>query len=78
MRAEKAASKSGKLSRRSKMKQVLAKKAAEDTFQLDVNDPRFAAVYESALFAIDPSNPQYDEVAGGYYRMTLGLQSLNA
>jgi len=77
VRAEKAAGKSGKLSRRSKMKQALAKKAAEDTFQLDVNDPRFAAVYESALFAIDPSNPQYDEGGGGYYRMTLGLQSLN-
>jgi len=70
VRAEKAATKSGKLSRRSKMKQALAKKAAEDTFQLDVDDPRFAAVYESPLFAIDPSNPQYAEGARGECRTT--------
>ena len=26
---------------------------------MDVADPRFAAVFDSPQFAIDPSNPQY-------------------
>ena len=58
-RAEKAAAKtSTKKSRRSKIKEALAKKAADDTFKMDVDDPRFAAIYQSSQFAIDPSNPQ--------------------
>lgn len=31
----------------------------EDDFEIDVADPRFAAVLESHHFAIDPTNPQY-------------------
>ncbi|KAF7723565.1 pre-rRNA-processing protein esf1 [Apophysomyces ossiformis] len=32
---------------------------AEDDFEIDVKDPRFAAVTESHHFAIDPTNPQF-------------------
>lgn len=31
----------------------------EDDFEIDVADPRFAAVQESHHFAIDPTNPQF-------------------
>ena len=34
-------------------------KETQDTFKMDVNDPRFSAVYESHEYAVDPSNPQY-------------------
>ena len=30
-----------------------------DDFQVDVQDPRFAALYDSHLFAPDPADPQY-------------------
>ncbi|KAI7904638.1 uncharacterized protein BX663DRAFT_550295 [Cokeromyces recurvatus] len=45
-----------------KKKGKKGKKAAdttEDDFEIDVNDPRFAAVQESHQFAIDPTNPQF-------------------
>lgn len=32
---------------------------SEDTFKVDVADPRFEALYESHLYAPDPSAPQY-------------------
>ncbi|KAG9294303.1 hypothetical protein G9A89_021662 [Geosiphon pyriformis] len=31
----------------------------EDTFEINVKDPRFAALHESYHFAIDPTNPQF-------------------
>ena len=31
----------------------------QDTFKMDVKDPRFSAVYNSHEYALDPSNPQY-------------------
>lgn len=42
--------------RKSKKKK---KDIQDDGFEINVNDPRFAALYESHHFAIDPSNPQY-------------------
>ena len=30
-----------------------------DGFQIDLNDPRFSALYESHLYAPDPANPLY-------------------
>ncbi len=30
-----------------------------DTFEVDVHDPRFSALYESHLYAPDPSHPHY-------------------
>ena len=34
----------------------------EDTFSVNVDDPRFSALYSSHLFAIDPSDPQFKYV----------------
>ncbi|RIA89423.1 hypothetical protein C1645_772397 [Glomus cerebriforme] len=31
----------------------------DDNFEININDPRFAAIHESHHFAIDPSNPQF-------------------
>ena len=31
----------------------------EDTFQVNVKDPRFDALYTSHHFALDPSDPQF-------------------
>ncbi|KAF2844667.1 hypothetical protein T440DRAFT_436125 [Plenodomus tracheiphilus IPT5] len=36
----------------------------EDTFDLNTVDPRFAKLYESHEFAIDPTNPKFKETAG--------------
>ncbi|KAI9271302.1 hypothetical protein BY458DRAFT_539879 [Sporodiniella umbellata] len=33
--------------------------STEDDFDIDVNDPRFAAIQDSHHYAIDPTNPQY-------------------
>ncbi len=33
--------------------------AQEDSFKVDVADPRFAAVYTSQDFALDPTNPAF-------------------
>ncbi|CDS11419.1 hypothetical protein LRAMOSA03682 [Lichtheimia ramosa] len=47
-----------------KKNKKLKKKAAElegaqEDFEINVNDPRFAALHESHHFAIDPNNPQF-------------------
>jgi hypothetical protein len=54
MKREKLAAKKGKLGKK-------AKKLLEETddFEIDTQDPRFAALHESHHFAIDPTNPQY-------------------
>ncbi|KAJ2801043.1 pre-rRNA-processing protein esf1, partial [Coemansia guatemalensis] len=36
-----------------------AKNTVEDDFKLDVNDPRFGALFNSHNFAIDPNNPNF-------------------
>jgi hypothetical protein len=36
-----------------------AKKKTEDSFQIDLDDSRFAAIYNSSEYAVDPSHPQY-------------------
>lgn len=51
-------------------KKKKGKKGAEDQgglqedFKMDVDDPRFKAVFESHEFAIDPSNPKYKATQG--------------
>jgi hypothetical protein len=35
----------------------------EDNFKIDTADPRFAKLYESHEFAIDPTNPRFKETA---------------
>ena len=47
-----------KKGKKSKKATELAKEA-QDTFKMDVNDPRFSAVYDCHEYALDPSNPQY-------------------
>ena len=51
-----------------KGKRKRGKKASEgegiqEGFQVDVKDPRFAALYEEHEFAIDPTNPRFKETA---------------
>ena len=36
--------------------------APVDGFEIDLSDPRFSALYESHLYAPDPSNPLYKSV----------------
>lgn len=36
----------------------------EDDFKIETNDPRFAKLYESHEFAIDPTNPRFKETSG--------------
>ncbi|XP_024123199.1 ESF1 homolog isoform X3 [Oryzias melastigma] len=55
-----------------KKRKKLLKKGEElledDSFQVDVEDPRFQAIYTSHLFSLDPSHPSY--------RKTRAMQSL--
>jgi len=37
----------------------LQKELADDTFELNINDPRFSSVLTDYQFAIDPTMPQY-------------------
>lgn len=55
MRSEKD-SKKKKRKRRTEEKQQTQ---VEDNFKVDVADDRFSALYESHLYAPDPSAPQY-------------------
>lgn len=57
MRAEKA-NKKGKKNKKA------AKEAPVDNFEMNTNDPRFAKLFESHEFAIDPTNPRFKETAG--------------
>ena len=50
MKKEKVNKKKGKKSKRA----VESSKETQDTFKMDVNDPRFSAVYESHEYALDP------------------------
>jgi len=53
-----------------KMKRKKGKKVhkntpiAEDKFEINTADPRFAKLYDSHEFAIDPTNPKFKETAG--------------
>ena len=40
------------------------KQAAVDDFQMKVDDPRFARLFENHEFAIDPTNPRYKATSG--------------
>ena len=61
-RAEKQAKKKGKKGK----KEVEGGKRGglQESFEMDVQDPRFAKVFESHEFAIDPSNPKYKGTEG--------------
>ncbi|CAZ84504.1 unnamed protein product [Tuber melanosporum] len=53
----KAEKKKGKKGRRRKAE--FEPEGIQDGFEIDVKDPRFAAVYEKHEFAIDPTNPRF-------------------
>ena len=43
-------------------------------FQLNVRDPRFSAIYESHLYNIDPSAPEYKKTKGSEALVTEKLK----
>lgn len=49
--------KKSKKKRRKNKQDILNK--PEDTFQIDVKDDRFKALYSSHLFTLDPSEPSF-------------------
>ncbi|KAF8476180.1 hypothetical protein BDZ91DRAFT_711124 [Kalaharituber pfeilii] len=49
--------------RRKRGKKAAETEGVQDGFDVDVKDPRFAALYEEHDFAIDPTNPRYKETA---------------
>ncbi|KAJ5653661.1 hypothetical protein N7490_000664 [Penicillium lividum] len=59
-KAEKQARKKGKAKGKGKGKQAVV----EDNFNVDTKDPRFARLFESHEFAIDPTNPRFKATSG--------------
>ncbi|XP_052276003.1 ESF1 homolog isoform X2 [Dreissena polymorpha] len=51
-----------KMKKREEMKGI--GKESEEDFQVNVTDPRFSAVYDSHLFNIDPSAPEFRKTKG--------------
>lgn len=56
IKKEKAEARKGK---KNKRKAAEALDGAQEDFEINVEDPRFAAMHESHHFAIDPTNPQF-------------------
>ncbi|KAG9252638.1 uncharacterized protein F5Z01DRAFT_660136 [Emericellopsis atlantica] len=67
VKAEKHGSKKGKASKK-KAQDVKAQGKLQEEFQMDVDDARFKAVFDSHEFAIDPSNPKF-KATGGMKRL---------
>ncbi|KJZ77820.1 hypothetical protein HIM_02997 [Hirsutella minnesotensis 3608] len=61
LRAEKAAKKKGK---QKKGQESSVRDGLQQDFEMDVQDDRFKAVFDSHEFAIDPSNPKYKATGG--------------
>ena len=61
-RAEKAKKKKGKKGKREV--EDGERGGLQESFEMDVQDPRFAKVFESHEFAIDPSNPKFKGTEG--------------
>lgn len=57
-KAEKRARKKGKKGQKGESEEPV------DDFKIDVNDPRFARLYESHEYAIDPTNPRFRGTSG--------------
>lgn len=68
VRAEKALAKAkkthGKKAKDREKAEEAAKLMEEDAFKVDVQDPRFGAVFERPEFAIDPSHPRFLSTGG--------------
>jgi len=63
-KAEKAKTKKGKKGKKTKQGQEETKTDTLQDFEMDVKDPRFASVFESHEYAIDPSNPKFSGTEG--------------
>ncbi|KAG0646205.1 Pre-rRNA-processing esf1 [Hyphodiscus hymeniophilus] len=63
-RAEKQARRKGKKSRKDQQVEGGKRGGLQESFEMDVQDPRFARVFESHEFAIDPSNPKFKGTEG--------------
>ena len=63
-RAEKQAKKKGKKNKKAKEVEGGKRGGLQQSFEMDVQDPRFAKVFESHEFAIDPSNPKFKGTEG--------------
>lgn len=63
-KAEKRARKKGKKSKGKRGDQQGDPGAGGDDFRMDVKDPRFARLYDSHEFAIDPTNPKFKGTSG--------------
>ncbi|KAK6350232.1 pre-rRNA-processing protein esf1 [Orbilia brochopaga] len=60
LKREKLAKLKGKAAKRmAKKRGVKEAEGLQDDYKMDVNDPRFSAIYEKTEFAIDPTNPRY-------------------
>ncbi|KAF2690468.1 hypothetical protein K458DRAFT_439426 [Lentithecium fluviatile CBS 122367] len=56
--------KAEKVKKKGKKGKKAVKELLEDNFKMETNDPRFAKLYESHDFAIDPTNPRFKPTAG--------------
>ena len=56
--------KAEKVKKKGKKAKKSQKEVVEDEFKMETNDPRFAKLYESHEFAIDPTNPRFKGTAG--------------
>jgi hypothetical protein len=56
--------KAEKAKKKNKKKSKTESTTVEDGFKIDTEDPRFAKLYESHEFAIDPTNPRFKGTAG--------------
>lgn len=57
-------SKRKRLSKKKKKKKTAQEDTKEDDFEVDVKDPRFAALFTSHHFNIDPADPHYRKTKG--------------
>jgi len=53
-----------RISKKMKKKKLKEKEQNTEDFKVDVNDPRFSAIYTSPLFNIDPSDPHFKSTPG--------------
>ena len=63
-RAEKQAKKKGRKIKKAQEVEGGKRGGLQKSFEMDVQDPRFAKVFESHEFAIDPSNPKFKGTEG--------------
>ena len=56
--------KAEKAKKKGKKNKKAAKEIPVDNFEMNTNDPRFAQLFESHEFAIDPTNPRFKDTAG--------------